>query len=223
VNTAAVAEHTLALMLATLRRVTAFDTATRRGEGWRLPADSMEALGELSGSRVGLVGYGAVPQRLVLVLVALGADVSFWNRTPRPDAIATPMPFDRLLATSDILSLHVPLNPDTRHLLDRGAIAQLKAGAVVVNTARGELIDQAALAAALREGRLAGAGLDVFEGEPATDMGFLADCPTVVTTPHIAWLTPQTWERSLRVILENCRRLKGGEPLLHQIAHDSGA
>jgi phosphoglycerate dehydrogenase-like enzyme len=84
-------------------------------------------------------------------------------------------------------------------------------------------IDQAALAAALREGRLAGAGLDVFEDEPATDMGFLDDCPTVVTTPHIAWLTPQTWERSLRVILENCRRLKGGEPLLHQIAHDSNA
>jgi phosphoglycerate dehydrogenase-like enzyme len=221
VNTAAVAEHTLALMLATLRRVTAFDTATRCGEGWRLPADSLEAVGELSRSRIGLVGYGAVPQRLVPVLVALGADVSFWNRTPRPDAIATPMPFDRLLATSDIISLHVPLTSETRHLLDRGAIARLKAGAVVVNTARGELIDQAALAEALREGRLAGAGLDVFEGEPAADIGFLAECPTVVTTPHVAWLTPQTWERSLRVILENCRRLNGGEPLLHQIAHDS--
>jgi phosphoglycerate dehydrogenase-like enzyme len=183
----------------------------------------MEALGELSGSRVGLVGYGAVPQRLVPVLAALGADVSFWNRTPRADAIATPMSFDRLLATSDILSLHVPLSPDTRHLLDRGAIARLKTGAAVVNTARGELIDQDALAAALREGRLAGAGLDVFEGEPAADIGFLAECHTVVTTPHVAWLTPQTWERSLRVILENCRRLERREPLLHQIAHDSDA
>jgi phosphoglycerate dehydrogenase-like enzyme len=222
-NTAAVVEQTLALMLATLRRVVAFDAAVRRGEGWRLPADSMEALGEISGSRVGLVGYGAVAQRLVPVLKALGADVGFWNRTARPDAIATPMSFDQLLATSDILSLHVPLTSDTRHLLDRAAIARLKPGAIVVNTARGELIDQTALAQALRTGRLAGAGLDVFEGEPITDLGPLADCPTVVTTPHIAWLTPQTWERSLGVIIENCRRLERGEPLLHEVAHSSEA
>ena len=222
-NTAAVAEHTLALMFATLRRVVAFDAATRRGEGWRLPADSMEALGELSGSRVGLVGYGAVPQRLVPVLKGLGAEVGFWNRTPRPEAIATPMSLDQLFATSDILSLHVPLTSDTRHLLDRAAIARLKPGAIVVNTARGELIDQAALAEALRTGRLAGAGLDVFETEPVTELGLLADCPTVVTTPHIAWLTPQTWERSLGVIIENCRRLRCGEPLLHEIARGSDA
>jgi phosphoglycerate dehydrogenase-like enzyme len=222
-NTAAVAEHTLALMFATLRRVGAFDAAMRGGEGWRIPADSMEALGELSGSRVGLVGYGAVAQRLVPVLKALGADVGFWNRTPRPDAIATPMSFDQLLATSDILSLHVPLTSDTRHLLDRAAIARLKPGAIVVNTARGESIDQAALAEALRTGPLAGAGLDVFETEPITELGLLADCPTVVTTPHIAWLTPQTWERSLGVIVENCRRLERGEPLLHRTAHSSEA
>src|ERR1700677_4945020 len=220
-NTAAVAEHTLALMFATLRRVVAFDAATRRGEGWRLPADSMEALGELSGSRVGLVGYGGVPQRLVPVLKGLGAEVGFWTRTPRPEAIATPMSLDQLFATSDILSLHVPLTSDTRHLLDRAAIARLNPGAIVVNTARGELIDQAALAEALRDRRLAGAGLDVFEREPVTDIGLLAGRPTVVMTPHIAWLTPQTWERSLGVVIENCRRLQRGEPLLHQIAHSS--
>jgi phosphoglycerate dehydrogenase-like enzyme len=222
-NTAAVAEHTLALMFATLRRVVAFDAAMRRCEGWRVPADSMEALAEISGNRIGLVGYGAVPQRLAPVLKALGADVGFWNRTRRPDAVATPMSLDQLLATSDILSLHVPLTPDTRHLLDRAAIARLKPGAIVVNTARGELIDQAALAQALRTGRLAGAGLDVFESEPVTELGLLAGCPTVVMTPHIAWLTPQTWERSLGVILENCRRLQRGAPLLHRIAHSSEA
>jgi phosphoglycerate dehydrogenase-like enzyme len=222
-NTAAVVEHTLALMLATLRRVVAFDTAMRSGEGWRVPADAMEALGEISGSSVGFVGYGAVPQRLTPVLKALGAEVGFWNRTPRPDAIAMPMSLDQLLATSDIVSLHVPLTPDTRHLLDRAAIARLKPGAIVVNSARGELIDQAALAEALRAGRLAGAGLDVFENEPLTELGLLADCRTLVTTPHIAWLTPQTWERSLGVILENCRRLQRGEPLLHRVAHSSEA
>ena len=222
-NTAAVAEHTLALMFATLRRVVAFDAAMRSGEGWRVPADAMEALGEISGSRIGLVGYGAVPQRLAPVRKALGAEVGFWNRTPRPDAIATPMSLDPLLATSDIVSLHVPLTSDTRHLLDRAAIARLKPGAIIVNTARGELIDQAALAEALRTGRLAGAGLDVFESEPMTDLGLLADCPNVVTTPHIAWLTPRTWDRSLGVIIENCRRLQAGEPLLHRIAHSSEA
>jgi phosphoglycerate dehydrogenase-like enzyme len=107
---AGLAVANMALMFATLRRVVSFDAAMRRGEGWRVPADSMEALGELSGSRVGLVGYGAVAQQLVPVLKALGAEVGFWNRTPRPDAIATPLSLDQLLATSDILSLHVPLS-----------------------------------------------------------------------------------------------------------------
>jgi phosphoglycerate dehydrogenase-like enzyme len=218
-NTQAVAEHTLALMLATLRRIAAFDAATRLGEGWRLPADAVEALGEIAGSRIGLIGYGAVPQRLAPALAALGADVRYWNRSPRTGPFARPAPLDDLLATSDIVSLHVPLTPDTRALLDRAAIARLKRGAIVVNTARGELIDQAALAEALRAGRIAGAGLDVFVTEPAGAADVLADCPTVVRTPHIAWLTPRTLERSLAVALENCRRLEGGLPLLHRISH----
>jgi phosphoglycerate dehydrogenase-like enzyme len=218
-NTQSVAEHTLALMLATLRRIAAFDAAMRRGDGWRVPPDSIEALGELNGSAVGLIGYGAVPQCLAPVLLAFGADVRFWNRTPRPDAVATQMPLDELLSTSDILSLHLPLGPDTRYFLDRGALERLKPGAIIVNTARGQLIDQEALAELLRDGRLAGAGLDVFENEPMSksDMEVLAACPTVIMTPHIAWLTPATIERSLAVALENCRRLKDGEPFLNQI------
>jgi phosphoglycerate dehydrogenase-like enzyme len=220
-NTQAVVEHTLALMLATLRRVAAFDAAMRRGDGWRIPPDSIEALGELNGSTVGLVGYGAIPQRLTPILQALGADVRFWNRTPRPNAAATPMPLDELLAVSDIISLHVPLTSDTQHLLDRRAIEQMKPGAIVINTARGQLIDQTVLTEFLRDGRLAGAGLDVFENEPVSDRNLeLLSCPTVVMTPHIAWLTPETIERSLVVALENCRRLKDGEPLLHQIPYD---
>jgi phosphoglycerate dehydrogenase-like enzyme len=216
-NTAAVAEHTLALMLATLRRVAMFDTAMRFDDGWRLSPDMTEALGELQGSTVGLVGYGAVAQYLTPVLLALRANVQFWNRTPRPNAIAQPMPLDALLATSDILSFHLPLSPDTRHLLDRRAMQQLKPGAIVVNTARGQLIDEAALRDALHTGRLAGAGLDVFEDEPVSNPDLFATCPTVVMTPHIAWLTPATLERSLDVALENCRRLRDDEPLLHQV------
>ncbi|WP_332685352.1 NAD(P)-dependent oxidoreductase [Bosea sp. (in: a-proteobacteria)] len=222
-NTAAVAEHTLALMLATLRRIAALDGATKAGRGWQVGADEAVALGEIGGSRVGFVGYGAVPQRLTPALQALGAEVGFWNRSERPGASAIALPFDELLASSDIVSLHVPLTGGTRQLLDRAAIARLKPGAILINTARGELVDQAALAEALQSGRIAGAGLDVFEREPATELGALAACPTLVTTPHIAWLTPQTLERSLAVARENCRRLQAGEALLHAIAPEAAA
>lgn len=223
-NTPAVAEHTLTLMLATLRRVSAFGQAMRSGSGWDVPPDSTEALGELHGSVVGLVGYGAVARYLTPILTALGAKVCFWNRTPRPDASATQMTLDRLLAISDIVSLHAALAPGTRHLLDRRAFEQMKPGAIFVNTARGQLIDQFALVEFLQNGRLAGAGLDVFEDEPvpAEQVKILARRPTVVMTPHIAWLTPATLERSLVVILENCRRLENGEPLLHQIGVNPG-
>lgn len=216
-NTQAVAEHTLALMLATLRKVVAFDHATRRGEGWCLPPNSAEALGELGGSTVGFVGYGAVPQRLCPVLEALGARVQFWNRMPRPDASAKQVSLKTLLATSDIVSLHVPTASDTRNLLDDKALRSLKPGAILINTARGELVDQGALLACLREGQIAGAGIDVFEREPIADDDPLLDCATAVLSPHIAWLTPQTIERSLTVITENCRRLQNYEPLLHQV------
>jgi phosphoglycerate dehydrogenase-like enzyme len=222
-NTAAVAEHTLALMLATLRRVAAFDVATRAGRGWQIGVEDAIGLGEIGGSRVGFVGYGGVPQRLTPALQALGAEVRFWNRSPRPDAAAMALPLDELLATSDIVSLHVPLTAETRQMFDRARIAQLKPGAILINTARGELIDQNALAEALQSGHLAGAGLDVFEREPMTEPGLLAACPTLIATPHIAWLTPQTFERSLAVALENCRRLEAGEALLHQIAPEAAA
>ena len=216
-NTAAVAEHTLALMLATLRRVAMFDNAMRRGKGWAQAPDAVEALGELSGSTVGLIGYGAVAQRLAPVLTALGADVLFWNRTPRDDGTVKAVPLDELLGVSDVVSLHIPLTAETRHFLGCAALRRLKPGAIVINTARGELIDQAALVENLQTGHLAGAGLDVFESEPLTDPGALADCPTVVMTPHIAWLTPQTLRRSMVVAIENCQRLASGEPILHRI------
>lgn len=219
INTTAVAEHALALMLAVLRRISALDTAVRTGSGWRQPPESLEALRELRGSVVGLVGYGAVARHLAPILQSLGADVRFWSRSSHPDAAAIPMSLDGLFTACDILSLHVPITPDTRRLIDRRTLGLMKQGAIVVNTARGGLIDQAALIDALRAGHIAGAGLDVFEEEPlpAVQLNALAACPNVVLTPHIAWLTPATISRSLGIIVENCRRLKNGEPLLHQI------
>lgn len=216
-NTAAVAEMTLALMFACLRRLVGLDAATRRGRGFALPPDDQLALGELGGRTVGLVGFGAVPQRLAPVLSALGARVLFWNRSPRTSPHAEQVPLDELLARSDIVSLHLPLVPETERMFDASTFARMKSGAVLVNTARGGLLDEGALVDALRSGRIAAAGLDVFAEEPPPPDHPFFTLDNVVLAPHVAWLTPETWERSLAVAVENCRRLAAGEPLLNRV------
>lgn len=216
-NTQAVAEMTLLLMLAALRRVRELDAATRAGRGWALPPDLQDRSGEVCGRTIGLVGCGAVPQRLAPVLQALGARVLFTSRSEKPDAAGERRPLGELLAESDIVSLHVPLAPDTGRLIDADAIARMKPGAILVNTARGGLIDEAALVDALRAGRIAAAGLDVFETEPVRAGSALLALDNVVCTPHLAWLTRETLERSLAVAVENCRRLAAGEALLHRV------
>jgi phosphoglycerate dehydrogenase-like enzyme len=217
-NSQAVAEHTLALMLAALRRVPYFDHALRVGEGWGVAPDTFDTVGEISGRVVGFLGYGAVPRRLTPALLGLGAQVIYHARDEAPADGACHVPsFEALLAQADIVSLHVPLTADTQKMFDARTIGLMKPGSVLINTARGELIDEPALARALREGRVRAAGLDVFETEPADPASELLALPNVVGTPHIAWLTPQTIERSIGVIVENCRRLRSGEPLLHRV------
>ena len=216
-NTQAVAEMTLLLILAALRGVAGLDAATRAGEGWRLPPEVQDRSGEVGGRTVGLVGYGAVPRRLAPMLAAMGARVLFASRGPKPDAAAERRPLDALLRESDVVSLHLPLAPDTERLIDAVAIARMKPGAVLVNTARGALVDEAALADALRRGHLGAAGLDVFEAEPLPAESPLLGLDNVVVTPHVAWLTRETLERSLAVAAENCRRLGAGEALLHRV------
>jgi len=216
-NTQAVAEMTLLLILAALRRVARLDAATRAGEGWRLPAEVQDRYGEVRGRTVGLVGYGAVPDRLAPMLAAMGARVLFASRSPKPDAAGERRPLDALLRESDVVSLHLPLTAETKRLIDAAAIARMKPGAVLVNTARGALVDEAALAEALARGHLGAAGLDVFEAEPVLADSPLLDLDNVVVTPHVAWLTQETMERSLAVAAENCRRLGANEPLLHRV------
>ncbi len=174
--------------------------------------------GEVAGRTVGLVGYGAVPRRLAPVLAALGARVLFASRSPKPDAAAERRSLDGLLRESDVVSLHLPLAPDTERLIDAAAIARMKPGAVLVNTARGALVDEAALVESLVRGHLGAAGLDVFETEPLRADNPLLALDNVVVTPHVAWLTQETMERSLTVAAENCRRLAAGQPLLHRVA-----
>lgn len=216
-NSPAVAEQTLLLMLAALRRLVPFDQATRRGEGWNWPAAWQDSLGEIGGRTIGMVGFGAVPRLLAPVLTAMGAEVVYTGRRRYGDVHVPFLEKEELLRRADILSLHIPLDETTRLWLDAGAIALMKPGAVVVNVARGGLVDEPALHAALAEGRLGAAGLDVLTVEPAGTDNPLFGLPNVVVTPHIAWLTRETFERSLLVAAENCRRLAVGKALLHRV------
>lgn len=216
-NARAVAEHALLLMLAALRRLPQFDAATRAGQGWSLDPAMQDGLGELGGRTVGLIGYGEIPRVLAPVLVALGCHVLYTARTERPDAVATFVRLDALLAQSDVVSLHVPLSDETANLIDAARLARMKPGAILVNTARGGLVDQAALTEALRTGRLAAAGLDVLADEPADPADPLFGLPNVVLTPHVAWITDGTFERSFALAAENVRRLAAGEALLHRV------
>ena len=215
-NTQAVAELALALMLACLRRVTLINTEMHAGRGYPLRADLLDGLGEIAGRTIGLLGYGAVPRRLAPVVQALGA------RVVACDVAATStdmemMPLDDVLTQADIVSLHLPLTADTKEIMNARRIARLKRGAILINTARGALVDEAALADALRSGHIAAAGLDVFAVEPTPPDNPLLAFPNVIASPHLAWLTDGTWRRSIDVIAENCRRLAAGEPLLHRI------
>jgi len=215
-NSQAVAEHTLMLMLAALRRVLLLDAATRAGAGWSLAPDALDNCGELAGRCVGLVGFGAVPRKLAPVLLALGARVLHTNRSGA--ASESWRTLDGLLSEADVVSLHIPLNPDTAGLINAQRLARMKRGAVLVNTARGGLVDEAALLAALRSGHLRAAGLDVLAQEPTSANNPLLALDNVVVTPHVAWLTPETLQRSLGIAVENCRRLTLGAPLLHRVA-----
>jgi len=216
-NTAAVAEMALALMLAALRRLPRFDRAARTAAGWALPRGAEASLGEIGGRRVGLVGAGAVPRRLAPILAAMGAEVIYWSRAARAELTAEHVGFDALLARADILSPHLPLTTETERLVGPDAFARMKPGVILVNTARGGLVDEAALIAALAAKRVAVAALDVLAAEPPGDDHPLLARDDVIATPHVAWLTAETWERSLGVARENVLRALAGMPLLHRV------
>lgn len=216
-NSQAVAEMTLMLMLATLRRAAYFDRLTRAGEGWRPDLALVDGSGEIHGRTVGFFGFGGGPRRLAAALEALGARIVYSARSPKPDLAYPYLSFPELLAQSDILTLHAPATPQTRGLIDAGTLAQMRRGSFLVNTARGELVDEAALTAAIQSGHIAGAGLDVFAAEPTGADNPLFALPQVVVAPHMAWLTPETLDRSIAVAKANCQRLAAGEALVHQV------
>jgi len=217
-NTQAVVELTLGLMLSVLRGLPGLDNHLRAQGGWALPLSAQGRFAEIAGKTVGLVGHGQVARRLAVVLEALGAEVLIVARSEIVPPDSRQVGKAELLARADILSLHIPETPETRLWLDAPAIAAMKPGAVVINTARGGLVDEAALSAALASGHLAGAGLDVFAQEPLAPQAAIRTAPGIVATPHIAWLTRETLERSLGVARDNIERLADGRPLVHRQA-----
>jgi phosphoglycerate dehydrogenase-like enzyme len=216
-NSRAVAEHALGLMLAVLRQIRRFDADVRRGDGWSWPEARQDRLGEIGGRTVGLVGMGGIPQLLAPTLTALGATVIYTARAAKPSLPFAFVDLDTLLERSDIVSLHVPLTDATRHLLNALRFARMRRGSVLINTARGALVDETALIAALDAGHVAAAGLDVFDAEPVASDNPLLRRDDVVLTPHIAWLTRETLARSIEVAVANCHRLANAQPLLHRV------
>ena len=171
---------------------------------------------EIAGKRLGLVGFGGIARETAKRAAALGMNVAAYDPYVPGDspafAGASRLDLDALLGSADVLSLHVPLTPETRHMIDAGALARMKPDAVLVNAARGGVVDEPALAAALRAGRLAGAALDVFETEPlGADRGALfAGLANVILTPHVAGVTVESNVRVSRVTVENVLRHLGG-------------
>jgi len=177
-NAVSVAEFTIGLMLAVARHIPAHDARVRGGVWERLPLGL-----ELAGRTLGLVGHGRIGQRVGTIAEAMGLRLLAWSPSREASGVAPPL--DTLFAQSDIVSLHVPLTPETRHLVDARRLALMKREAILVNTGRGALVDEAALAAALRSGHLHGAALDVFSVEPPPPDHPLLAAPRLIATPHM--------------------------------------
>lgn len=210
-NAPSVAEGAVLLMLAALRRLTELDRLTRAGRGWPTDPSLGETVRDIGSCTVGLVGYGNIARRVETIVAAMGATVV--HTSTRDDGTAGWRPLRQLLAASDIVSLHLPLTDATTGLLDRDALAVMKKDAVLVNTSRGPIVDEAALTAALRDGGLAAAGLDVFAVEPVPPDNPLLALDNVVVTPHVTWYTADTMRRYLTMAVDNCARLRDGAEL----------
>ena len=183
-NADAVAEHSLALMLALRRELPRFDAGLRKGV-WKNPAYQAK---DFRGSMVGIVGYGQIGRRTALMAQACGASVLVHSRSRRelPPGMEWVGSLAALLPRVDILSLHCPLTEETRGMIGASELALMKPGGYLVNTSRGNLVDEPALIAALKDGRLAGAGLDVYMQEPADASNPLFALANVIVTPHVA-------------------------------------
>jgi glyoxylate reductase len=211
VLSAATADLTFALILAIRRRIVEGDHAVRAGEWTGSWADGFMAE-ELTGSTLGIVGLGRIGEAVARRAAGFELRVLYTQRTRIETGLADYRELDELMGDSDLVTLHAPLTPETRALIDARRLALLKDGAVFVNTARGEIVDEPALVSELVSGRLR-AGLDVFAHEPHVPPDLL-DLPNVVLTPHLGSGTRQTREAMTRLAVDNILAFERGEPLL---------
>lgn len=209
-NDDCVADHAFALLLATVRGVVRLDAACRAGV-WR---DALPMQPNFSGKRIGIVGLGRIGAKIARRAAAFDLEIGYHNRRPREGAEFRYFPAVVELARwADYLVVATPGGADTRHLIDAAVLAALGARGFLVNVSRGSVVDTAALAAALRDGRIAGAGLDVYEGEPEPPAE-LVGLDSVVLTPHVAGTSPEARDRTIELFLENAARHFAGQPLL---------
>ncbi len=209
-STEAVAELSLCLMLSLLRNVMQTDARCREGK----TKDGLVGC-ELRGKTIGIIGAGAIGTRTAELCKAFGCRVLGYKRTisgNEPDFMEF-VSLDELLSNSDIVSLHCPLNEDSRHLINRETIAKMKQGAYIINAARGPVVDSEALAEALNNGYLAGAGIDVFENEPPIDTSHpLLNCKNTIVTPHIAFASAESMKLRAQIVFENLKKwLEGNQ------------
>lgn len=215
-NAASVAEHVVMAVLALLRGLIPAHVGLREGR-WTLP-QWMASARELAGRTVGILGMGRIGREVASRLLPFQAALLYHDvrRLPAGDEDAlgvTYVDFDVLVSTSDILTLHLPLTPQTRGIIGKDQLARTKRGALLVNTARAELVDESALVAALESGQLGGAAIDVFAPEPPPPDHPLLRLPNVVLTPHGAGVTAEAQERIAQGAIANILRFLDGHPL----------
>jgi glycerate dehydrogenase len=214
---AAVPEHTFALILALRRNLMAYRADVESGAWQASPRFCLfdHPIRDLHGSRLGLVGYGALGRQVAKLGRAFGMEIAVFTRTPVQDDGVVNVSFDELLATADVLSLHAPLTEATRNLIGAAELARMKRTALLINTARGGLVDEHALAEALVAGVIAGAGFDVLTREPPAADNVLLNLrlPNFILTPHNAWASREAMQGLADRLIDNVEAFVRGEPV----------
>ena len=214
-STDSVAQLTFALILELTNRVCDYRSLVDKGDWKKSRTFSMFPipLMELKGKTLGIIGFGSIGTRTAEIALAFGMKVLAFNRSPKSSQGVDFVDLDPLLSQSDIVSLHCPLNPQSEKLIDEKAISKMKQGAYLINTARGPIVDENALASALKSGKLAGAGVDVLCTEPMTEDCPLYGIPSCIITPHIAWAGLETRERLLGIVFDNIKAFLEGKTI----------
>ncbi|WP_371375416.1 2-hydroxyacid dehydrogenase [Sporomusa aerivorans] len=222
-NAKAVAEFTIGLIIALKRRLLLADREVKAGRYQEIREVLFtRGLSEIEGSKAGVIGLGSIGRQVAKILTILGANVSYYSRRRQPPEIEAECqvsykPLEALLAQSDVVSLHVPLNAATRGLIGQRELALMSSGSILINTARGEIVDQAALTQVLEAGRISGAAIDVFAPEPPAPVNPLlslspAAKDRLLVTPHIGGVTVEAMRKMLLASLDNIARAINGQP-----------